>query len=176
MRRIVATVALVLGLGACTPAEAIQWWGVLQEHPQGALRFARCVTARPKAWAHPGAARGECRRLGRERQLAWNAAHSGAVAGMQQCGQWADEAWSAGWRSEGYTLGRIMYAESRCYAGAYNPQEHFGGHATGLMQIIDPTWPNAVETCRGGLYDPIVNLRCALYLRTHYGWSQWATY
>jgi Transglycosylase SLT domain len=176
VRRILAALALVLTLAACTPAEAIQWWGVYQEHPQGAVRFARCVTHRPKAWHHPGAVRHECRRLGRQRQIEWNRAHAevAALAGMQSCGQWAEEAWAAGWRSEGYDLGRVMYAESRCNADAWNPQPHFGGHASGLMQVIDPTWQG--ECGYSDIFDPVENLRCALYLRTHYGWSQWVTY
>lgn len=98
------------------------------------------------------------------------------LAGMSSCSQWADEAWAAGWRTEGYDLGRVMWAESRCNPGAYNPQSHWGGHATGLMQIIDPTWPNAAAACRGGLYDPVVNLRCALYIRRTQGWDAWVTF
>ena len=67
-----------------------------------------------------------------------------------------------------------MAAESGCNPDAFNPQTHFGGNASGLMQIIWPTW--AAECGDGDIFDPWFNLSCAEYLAHTYGFSQWATY
>lgn len=164
MRRIPVVLSLVLAAG-CTPGQREAWLVWFEADPHAAVTFALdgcgdldCSVAEPSS---PDSA---------------NSTAAGELSGMAQCSEWADEAWAAGWRSEGYDLGRVMYAESRCQPGAYNSQEHFGGHATGLMQIIDPTWPNETSACQGGLFDPVVNLRCALWLRNNQGWDAWVTY
>ena len=67
-----------------------------------------------------------------------------------------------------------MYAESRCNPDAWNPQYHWGGHASGLLQIIWPTWGK--ECGWHNIFKPRFNLRCGLYIKRHYGWGMWATY
>ncbi len=163
--------ALVLGLGACTPAEAREWWTVFQRHPVGALRFARCVTARPKAWAHPGAARGECRQLGRQAQRQWNRAHARWVPDTS-CSQWAQLALDVGFsKSQWYEpMARIMYRESMCSAGAYNPSG-----ASGLMQVM-AGWADDCGGSPSDLFDPHFNLRCARHVYNVQGWGAWSTY
>ena len=148
---------LSCSLTACTPAEARHWWSVYQEHPVGAARFAKCVTARPKAWHHPGHVRHECRVLGRRAQIEWNEANARWVPDTS-CSQWAQTALDAGFsKDEWYEpVARIMAAESGCSPSAYNSQEHFGGHACGLMQVIWPTW--SVECGNGDIFDPYFNL------------------
>jgi hypothetical protein len=177
MRRLAALAALaaLTALAGCSPAQEAAWRRWFHREPRAAVAWAvnECGALCSDDWDGDGVVEPEPSSSDGDVP---DEVYTGALSGMAQCGQWADEAWAAGWRDEGYTLGRIMYAESRCDPGAYNPQAHFGGHATGLMQIIDPTWPNHATACQGGLYDPVVNLRCALYLRNTYGWGQWVTY
>jgi len=163
---------LLLALVSCTPAEAREWWTVYAKHPVGAVRFAKCVTARPKAWAHPGYVRGECRALGREAQIAWNEAHA-VWRPDTACSQWAQTALDAGWTKDQWyePVARIMYAESRCDPSAYNG----ASGVTGLMQIM-PFWADDCGGWPSKLYEPWFNLRCALHVYHVQGWGAWVTY
>lgn len=168
MRKIILIVLLAAAT-ACTPTEARRWWEVYNEHPVGAVRFAKCVTSRPKAWHHPGHVRYECRRLGRQAQREWNQAHAQWVPDTS-CSQWAQTALDAGFtKDEWYEpVARIMWAESRCDPSAYN-------HVIGLMQI-QPDWADDCGGWPSKLYEPWFNLHCAVYVKNVQGWSAWVTY
>ena len=170
MRKLVLLI-LPLLFAACTPAETREWWAVYQKHPVGAVRFAKCVTARPKAWRHPGAVRGECRRLGRQAQVEWNRANARWEPDTS-CSQWAQTALDVGFSKDQWyePVSRIMYRESNCDPGAYNPSG-----ASGLMQIM-PMWADDCGGSSGDLFDPWFNLNCAVHVYHVQGWGAWSTY
>ena len=143
MRRIMLTVAVVLGLGACTPREVRAWLAWHRQDPVAAERFARDLD-----------------RGGGDRPSLGGA-----------CGQWSDDALAAGWSASQWpTLDRIMYRESRCQPGAYNPSG-----ASGLLQIM-PMWADDCGGSSSDLFDPGFNLRCGRYVYRVQGWSAWSTY
>jgi len=88
------------------------------------------------------------------------------------CVQWYDEAIAAGWTDAQWRepVARIMWAESRCNPSAYNG----ASGVAGLMQI-HPLW-RADSVCDVDLYDPYLNLRCALHVYDVQGWQAWVTY
>jgi Transglycosylase SLT domain len=157
MRRL--TIITLLILCACTPTQMRRWQTFHDRRPAAAVAWLDWKADEPG------------------RALAWLEAHyqpapvpppQTRLAGMTSCGQWADEAWIAGWRSDGYTLGRVMYAESHCQPGATS-----SAGARGLMQIM-PFW--AADCGGGNLYDPMFNLRCALHVLHVQGWGAWDVY
>lgn len=158
MRRLILA---LFALSACTPAEEGAWHHWHQLDPTAAVEYLydHGIATQPDQPDHPDEADDEYR--------------PSSLGG--RCSQWADTALAVGWSSSDWpTLDRIMYAESRCSPSAYNSQPHFGGHASGLMQVVWPTW--AGECGDGDIFDPAFNLQCALYLKTSYGWGQWVTY
>ena len=95
-----------------------------------------------------------------------------------QCPQWYATAIAAGWpAAEWPTIDRVMWAESRCQPDAYNPIGHDPyGHARGLMQIMDGLWAEECGITADQLYDPHLNLVCALHVFNMQGWQAWSTY
>lgn len=87
-----------------------------------------------------------------------------------RCAEWHDHAIDAGF-TEGQwpNVARIMYRESRCQPGAYNPSG-----ASGLMQIM-PMWADDCGLGRAQLLEAWPNLRCAVHILHVQGWSAWAT-
>jgi len=85
------------------------------------------------------------------------------------CEQWHDLAAQVGWPEEqGYVLQHVLYRESRCNPGAYNPTPcAHHDHAIGLMQLCG--WGGSE------LYDPGTNLARGLWLFERFGgWCPWA--
>lgn len=110
-----------------------------------------------------------------------------------RCGEWRNLALSVGWPAAQWpTLSKVLYRESRCNIGSFNPSDPNGG-SRGLMQI-NGFWckPNRyttkgwlqdngiVSTCED-LFNPEVNLRAGLAMwnyseiRNGCGWRPWAT-
>jgi Transglycosylase SLT domain len=155
VRRLV--IIILSALTACTPMQVRRWVSFHEDRPRAAMSWLEWKEDHPR------------------RAIRWLIAHyppaplrMTRLAGMQSCGQWADEAWLAGWRSEGYTLGRVMYLESHCDPGVTSP-----AGARGLLQIM-PMW---ADECGGGnLYEPIFNLRCGLHVLRVQGWDAWDVY
>jgi Lysozyme like domain len=172
VRKLALILPLLVALVACTPAETRQWWEAYQRHPEGAVRFAKCVTARPKAWRHPGYVRHECRQLARAAQIEHNQANARWVPDTA-CSQWAQTALDAGFtKDEWYEpVARIMYAESRCDPSAYNG----ASGVTGLMQIMQ-FWADDCGGWPSKLYEPWFNLHCAVHVRNVQGWDAWVTW
>lgn len=103
------------------------------------------------------------------RMLDANGTITAAPAMSGACAMWADTAFAAGFTTAHWpTVNRIMYRESRCDPGAYNPSG-----ATGLMQIM-PMWADDCGGTRTDLYDPAFNLACARHILTVQGWAAWA--
>jgi hypothetical protein len=172
MRRLLALVA-VLAAG-CSPAQEQAWIRWFHRQPRAAVSWAinECGQLCTQDWDRDGMVEPEPARDADQPDHPGEQDH---WAPSGQCPQWYGTAIGVGFDdSEWPTVDRIMYAESRCNPGAYNSEEHFGGHASGLMQIIWPTW--AGECGISDPFDPWQNLSCALYLKTTYGWSQWSTY
>jgi hypothetical protein len=181
MRRFLALVVLIVA--GCTPAQHTAWLHWYNRHPEAAIEWAttECGDLCTQDWDRDGL-------VEPEPSAADSSANQESSADTSEtdvepapsplggaCSQWAGIALDAGWSADDWpTLSRIMYAESRCSSSAYNPEPHFGGNASGLMQIIWPTW--RAECGDGDPFDPWFNLHCALYLRITYGWGQWATY
>ena len=187
MRRLLALT--LIAVAGCTPAQEAAWMRWFHQDPQAATAWAvdECGDLCTLDWDHDGIVEPESDGRGVNREppvpgvppdastptIPEPGQAPSSLGGA--CSQWADTALDAGWSAEDWpTVSRIMWAESGCNPDAYNPQEHFGGNASGLMQIIWPTW--AAECGDGDIFDPYFNLSCALYLKTTYGWSQWSTY
>jgi len=103
----------------------------------------------------------------------------GADAKVNTCRDYVDLARQVGWpKSERANIRRIMYRESRCFAGAWNRKDPHGG-SYGLMQINGSNvgWAarNGWITTRQDLFHPRKNLRVALELWELYGWRPWGT-
>lgn len=151
MRRL-ATIALLLVLGACRPGDTAAWVRFYEQHPRRALHHLR--VEHPALWAR---------------------SHPERWEPDTACSQWAQTALDVGWSREQWLdpIARIMYAESRCNPDAYNP----ASGVAGLMQI-HPLWWNAGAggVCVGDRYDPATNLRCARYVYSVQGWRAWVTY
>jgi Lysozyme like domain len=148
MRRFLCVVAAVLGL-SCQPGDTETWVRTFEQHPHLAMRHLRVHHPRMWARAHPPRWRPDT-----------------------ACSQWAQTALDAGWtRSQWYEpVARIMWAESWCNPNAYNGRSGVAG----LLQI-HPLW-RADPECDVDLYDPYLNLRCALHVYHVQGWSAWVTY
>src|SRR5262245_15413454 len=126
MRRILILLAL---LTSCTPAQRDAWLTWFHRDPTAAADWANneCGALCTDDWDGDGVVEPEPSNDSATSNgpgSGYDGDHpdevyDGALAGMTSCSQWADEAWAAGWRSEGYDLGRVMYAESRCDAGAF---------------------------------------------------------
>jgi hypothetical protein len=87
-----------------------------------------------------------------------------------QCGEWYDLAISVGWPpSDWETLSRVMYRESRCIPTVDSGPDH------GLTQInqIHSEWLTQMGLSHDLMFDPELNLRFALALRTSSGWKPW---
>lgn len=97
--------------------------------------------------------------------------------GEGRCPQWHDTAIEAGWAEADWpTLSRILYAESFCAEDSWNPIGGQYGHASGLAQIMNELWPPECGITPEQLFDPLLNLRCALVVYGHQGWAAWSTY
>lgn len=85
------------------------------------------------------------------------------------CEQWHDLAAYVGWpEQQGYVLQHVMWRESRCNPGAYNPTPcAHSDHAKGLLQLCGWSCPP------GGCYDPESNLRRGRELWESMGWRPW---
>ncbi len=88
------------------------------------------------------------------------------------CSQWYWYAIEAGWTHELWMsfVSYVMPRESNCDPGAYNPSG-----ASGLLQIM-PMWADDCGTTREGLFDPLTNLRCGLYIHAVQGKNAWSTW
>lgn len=100
-------------------------------------------------------------------------------AKVYSCRDYVDLAREVGWpKSERGNIRRIMYRESRCYAGAWNRKDPHGG-SYGLMQINGSNVGWAIRNGwierREDLFRPRQNLRVALELWRLYGWRPWGT-
>lgn len=104
------------------------------------------------------------------------------------CKQWADLAQQAGFAWDDlWIVLQVMELESACQPDAIGDLNK--GHSFGLMQIHTPSWckPNKywpfgylqtqgiINDCTD-LLDPMLNLKAAWHIATHYGWEQWTTY
>jgi len=187
-KRLIALALVAGALTGCSPAQTRAWLRWWREEPRAAVAWARheCAELCTLDWDHDGV-------VEPEPEAAANVAETyvsegddgsevipadvtpdepdnGSAGGT--CGEWYGTAISAGWSDADWpTVDRIMYAESRCQAGAYNG----ASGVTGLMQIM-PFW---AEDCGGSpsdLYDPWFNLHCALHVKAVQGWSAWVTY
>ena len=175
MRRLLALA--VIAAAGCSPAQEAAWRQWYNRHPQAAAEWAatECGPLCSDDWDRDGVVEPE---PARDASPGPTTDQPDVTAGEDhwqpsgQCSQWYGTAIGVGFTdAEWPTLDAILWQESRCDPSAYNPTEHFGGHASGLAQIIWPTW--AGECGSGDIFDPWFNLECALYLKTHYGWSQW---
>src|SRR5262245_27989458 len=145
-----AALAAVTVFAGCRPGDTAAWVRMYEPHPRAALRHLR--EDHPRIWArgHPAPA-----------PARWTP--------DTPCAQYAQTALDAGFTQAQWLepVARIMYAESRCYPGAYNG----ASGVAGLMQI-HPLWRADAE-CSGNLYDPLTNLRCARHVYAVQGWGAW---
>ena len=87
-----------------------------------------------------------------------------------QCGEWYDLAISVGWDpSDWEMLSKVIYRESRCTPTADSGPDH------GLTQInrIHSEWLSQMGLSHEMMFDPELNLKFALLLRTSSGWKPW---
>ena len=98
--------------------------------------------------------------------------------GEGRCPQWRETALAAGWsEAEWPTLSRIIYAESGCDPSAHNLNVVGDyGRAAGLAQVMDGLWPSQCGITPDQLFDPFLNLSCALLIYRLQSWDAWATY
>ena len=74
------------------------------------------------------------------------------------------------------TACRVLVCESQGNPNAVSPTDDHG-----LMQLNRPSWQRRFQEVTGvpffdGVYDPVLNLRFAAWLRNAAGWNQWACY
>lgn len=87
------------------------------------------------------------------------------------CAQWIGTSRVAGFTDEEIpTEHAVMWAESRCNPDAWNPSG-----ASGLLQIM-PMWADDCGTTPAGLFNPQLNVTCALHVLAVQGWHAWSTY
>jgi len=189
-KRLIALALVAGALTGCSPAQTRAWLRWWREEPRAAVAWARdeCAELCTDDWDHDGVVEPEP-----EPEPAVEAETEAAPApgydepdqpageddadganeqGTGACAEWYGTAISAGWSSADWpTVDRIMYAESRCQAGAYNG----ASGVTGLMQIM-PFWAEDCGGSPGDLYDPWFNLACALHVKSVQGWGAWVTY
>ena len=186
MRRLLALAALAVA--GCSPTQEQAWMRWFHSDPRAATAWAatECGQLCTDDWDRDGVVEPEPADSSGDEDATSSAGFDGSDepdhpgeedhwAATGRCAEWYGTAIGVGFTdAEWPTVDRIMWAESMCNPNAYNSQEHFGGNASGLMQVIWPTW--AAECGDGDIFDPWFNLSCALYLKNTYGWSQWSTY
>lgn len=156
---------LTVAMSACSPWQAKQWGKWHERDPQAAQEFLDagcpgvnngCEITRPAQAEAPAV---------RIQSTGGSSASTG-----NRCTGYEDmlAAYSPGW--DVVRMSQIMYRESRCNPGAYNPSG-----ATGLLQILKShcAWlAPRVGPCN--LTNPSYNIRAAAELFRNGGYQHWA--
>jgi hypothetical protein len=151
------TIVICCALGAaCTPREIRAWHAWHDSDPRAAEDYANQPDIQTELAAPPGT-------LPPVVDVVANA--------RGRCAEWYDEAMAAGFSDAQWpTVDRVMFGESRCQPGAYNPSG-----ARGLMQILG-SWADDCGGSPGDLFSPGFNLRCARHVLAVQGWQAWSAF